>query len=303
MAMVRVMRLTAEAAVRFEDDHEGKEVIREVAKHMVDVGAHVSFVKGAIEVREGVQTPLVENLKNQIIEECRDSSLSGICPCDPPVRGPHGEAEIWLREGAKPVSQKPYHMTGERRQAHAQLVDEAMKMGKIEPGSGPWNTPSFPVPKKAPGKYRLVQDLRPQNLATVKDGHPLPQIAHILQRQGQFKIWTVLDLTDGYHQMPLKKEHRHITCMSTPRGTMQWKVLVMGLKNGNAQFQKMMEWVLRDLPGVDPYVDDIIIGSTGGTEEELLQNHAGDVRRVLQRLKENVLVCSPEKISFFHEGS
>eukprot|EP00667_Euglena_gracilis_P018132 EG_transcript_19205 len=190
-------------------------------------------------------------------------------------------------------------MTGERREAHQHLVDEALKMGKVEPGSGPWNTPSFPVPKKTPGKYRLVQDLRPQNLATLKDGHPLPQISHILQRQGKFKIWTALDLTDGYHQMPLKKEHRPITCMSTPRGTMQWKVLVMGLKNGNAQFQRMMEWVLRELPGVDPSVDDIIIGSTGETEEELLQNHAEDVRRVLQRLKESNLVCSPEKSHFF----
>ena len=120
------------------------------------------------------------------------------------------------------------------------LVDKALEAGKIEPGVSAWNTPSFPVPKKRPGEYRLVQDLRPQNAATVKDGHPLPRIGDILQRQGQFKMWTVLDLKDGYHQMPLKKEHRHITCMSTPRGTMQWKVLFMGMKNGNAQSQRMM---------------------------------------------------------------
>ena len=88
-------------------------------------------------------------------------------------------------------------------------------------------------------------------------------------------MWTVLDLKDGYHQMPLKKEHRHITCMSTPRGTMQWKVLVMGLKNGNAQFQRMMEWVLRDEEYADPYVDDIIIGSTGPTRDALIRNTRG----------------------------
>ncbi len=77
------------------------------------------------------------------------------------------------------------------------------------------------------------------------------------------KIWSVLDLKDGYHQMPLKPEHRHITCMSTPKGSYQWKVLVMSLKNGNTMFQRMMEWVLQDLENADPYVDDIIIGSTG----------------------------------------
>ncbi len=62
--------------------------------------------------------------------------------------------------------------------------------------------------------------------------------------------------------MPLKEEHRHITCMSNPKGSYQWKVLVMGLKNGNAMFQRMMECVLRDIENADPYVDDIIIGST-----------------------------------------
>jgi hypothetical protein len=83
----------------------------------------------------------------------------------------------------------------------------------------------------------------------------------------------------------LKEEHRHITCMSTPKGSYQWKVLVMGLKNGNAMFQRMIEWVLRDIENADTYVDNIIIGSTGKTSEEVLINHQKDVRRVLDTLK------------------
>ncbi len=72
--------------------------------------------------------------------------------------------------------------------------------------------------------------------------------------------------------------------MSTPTGSYQRKVLVMGLKNGNAMFQRMMEWVLQDLENVDPYVDDIIIGLTGGTWEEVKANHKRDVRAVLNTL-------------------
>ena len=63
-------------------------------------------------------------------------------------------------------------------------------------------------------------------------------------------------------QVPLKKEHRPIKCMSVPRGILQWKVLVMGLKNGNAIFQRVMEYVLREVECADPYVDDLIVGST-----------------------------------------
>ena len=99
--------------------------------------------------------------------------------------------------------------------------------------------------------------------------------------------------------MPMKPEHRHLTCMSTPRGTKQWKVLVMGLKNGNAMFQRMMEWVLRDQENADPYVEDIIVGSTGNTPEEVLENHEHDLRAFLETLKKYELVTDPKKVHLF----
>ena len=73
----------------------------------------------------------------------------------------------------------------------------------------------------------------------------------------------------------------------------------MGVKNGNTQFQRTMEWVLRDLPFADCYVDDIIIGSTGETEEEILANHAKHVEAVLLALEEHQLVAKLDEASFF----
>ena len=80
----------------------------------------------------------------------------------------------------------------------------------------------------------------------------------------------------------------------------QWKVLVMGLKNVGSQFQRMMVWVLRELPNVHPYIDDILIGSMGSNIEELVANHQRDVRKVMETLLEHQIVCSPEKSRFFH---
>ena len=54
-------------------------------------------------------------------------------------------------------------------------------------------------------------------------------------------------MKDGYHQVPLREDHRYLTCMSTPRGTMQWRVLVMGLKNGIAIFARVMEEVMEGI--------------------------------------------------------
>ena len=137
--------------------------------------------------------------------------------------------------------------------------------------------------KKDPGTYRLVVDFRAVNDATITDAHPFPLIGDILQAQAKNQIWSILDLIDGFHQVPLKEEHRHITCMSTPMGTKQWKVLVMGLKNSGAIFQRVMEFVLDGLDCCHVYIDDIIIGSSGSTPAEAIENHKRDIRLVLER--------------------
>ena len=102
-------------------------------------------------------------------------------------------------------------------------------------------------------------------------------------------------MQDGYHQITLKMAHRKLTCMSTTRGTMRWKVLVMGLKNGNAIFQRVMEDVLKDLDFADAYVDDVIVGSSGDTEEELLMNHNRDLRRALYATQQACMIADPKK--------
>jgi hypothetical protein len=121
------------------------------------------------------------------------------------VRGTFGEAKVVLKPGVVPIKQRPYQMAGDRRAAWYRLTDQLLEDGNIEPGDGLWCSPSFPVPKKKPGQYRLVVDYRRLNEATVVDSHPLPRIGDILQLQGRFKIWSVLDMKDGYHQIPLKR--------------------------------------------------------------------------------------------------
>jgi len=144
-----------------------------------------------------------------------------------------------------------------------------------------------------------VVDFRRLNDATIEDSHPLPRIGDILQRQGQYKIWSVLDMKDGFHQIPVKNEHKPLTAMSTPLGVYVWKVMPMGLKNAPAIFQKIMEWVLKDIDFADPYIDDVIIGSTGATMEEAIENHGKDLERVLKRLVEVDIVVSTKKMQLF----
>ena len=276
-----------------------REDLESVTEGLFPHTGDIDFIRGAVEAREPLESAEVEVRRKRIYEAYKDTVFTGKTGGSPPIRGPFGEAVIKLKPDAKPISHRPFQIVGERKDAWVRLTDEILTAGKIEPGVGPWNSASFPVPKKKPGEYRLVEDFRDVNNATEDDGHPLPRIDMVLQRQGKYQIWSTLDLKDGYHQMPLKPEHRYITCMSTPRGTMQWRVLVMGLKNGNAMFQRMMEWVLRDHPNADAYVDDVIIGSFSDNPDNLLDIHEADVIAVLDTLARESLVVDFHKVHLF----
>ena len=141
-------------------------------------------------------------------------------------------------------------------------------------------------------------DYRGLNEQTEHNSYSLSLIDTILQKEQKKRIFTVFDLKHGYHQMPLHPDSRPCTAMSTPLGPLQWKVVPMGAKNGNAAFQRMMEDLLgpvRDC--ADPFLDDIIIGSgrENMTEDELIEAHQKDLRRLLSELDNTTWCASPPK--------
>jgi hypothetical protein len=80
---------------------------------------------------------LAEKLRKALVEEFSTASLSGVYKPNPPVRGPFGEAEIWLKPEATLVSVPPFQLTGERGQALSELVDKSRESGKLEDVKGP----------------------------------------------------------------------------------------------------------------------------------------------------------------------
>ena len=156
----------------------------------------------------------------------------------------------------------------------------------------------FVVPKKEKGKWRLVAYYRQINEATLPDAYPLPLIEKMFQNQSKHKIFTMADLKKGFHQIPLHPDSRAKTAMNLAGKQCQWRVMPMGIKNGPAIFQRVMDHVLRGLDCADVYIDAIIIDSSGDTEEELLANHNRHVRAVLDRQGREELGASVSKTDF-----
>ena len=121
----------------------------------------------------------------------------------------------------------------------------------------------------------------------------MPRIDELLDRAGNARFISTLDLAKGYWQVPIKQEDREKTAFITPKGLYQFINMPFGLSGAPATFQRMMDNVLRetrDFAGV--YLDDIIVYST--TWEE----HLTHLKLVLQKLEEAKLTVKMAKYVF-----
>ena len=87
-------------------------------------------------------------------------------------------------------------------------------------------------------KWRFCIDFRKLNDTMRNKGWPLPRIQEVVQRIGAQRstIFGKMDLTSGYHQMPLADKCKAFTAFITSHGLFEWRRVPMGLKNAAAYF-------------------------------------------------------------------
>ena len=294
-----------------------EEVWNEVAKNMRPRPTIRKLVDimSVIKCGNQVDRDKISARRDAVFEDYQDDVLSGKLWKNPPIRCENGEAKIDIIEGSKVHKQRPFYLHGPKADALRKIIQRNLyEFGWLEGCmSSEWCSAPFTVTKPPPADqtsihaWRLVVVYRALNAATVPDAHPLPLIEKEIAARAKGKLFTVLDLRHGFHQMPLRKEDRHLTAMCTPCGTVQWTVLPMGLKNAPSMFQKMMETILfqkhksLDLQEFcSIYIDDLLIATPLGKNfDECLKLHEEQVRKVLEVLRQEKLVCGPKKGKMF----
>ena len=172
-------------------------------------------------------------------------------------------------------------------------LDRLQSQGVIEPVRfAEWAAPIVPI-VKGDGSVRICGDYKvTANAFALVDTYPLPRIDDLLASLSGGKSFTKLDLAHAYLQIPLEERSKKYTTINTQRGLFQYNRLPFGLSAAPAIFQRTMESILRGLPRVCIYLDDILI--TGVNEEDHLHN----LKAVLSRLKQAGFRLKRHKCAF-----
>ena len=172
-------------------------------------------------------------------------------------------------------------------------LDKLLKLDIIEPVEGPiaWINPVVVIPKSS-GDIRLCLDMRRANEAIIRERFPIPTLDQVVQGMHGAKVYSKLDLKEGYHQLELEEHSREITTFSTHKGLFQYKRLIFGMNTAFEVFQRTLQHSLSNCEGQNNIFDDIIV--YGCTQEE----HDRNLVRVLQRLDELNLTLKKEKCIF-----
>ena len=202
---------------------------------------------------------------------------------------------IPLVDGAVPPAKRTYRLTQLEQQEVRKQVTELLSKGYIEPSTSPYGAPVIFVEKANGQGLRMVLDYRALNKITIKRRYPMPNITDLFDQLQGARVFSSLDLQQGYNQIRISTEDVEKTAFIAPgMGQYQFKVLCFGLTNAPATFQAVMNRVFAEHIGkfVLVYLDDILVFSKTPAE------HEQHLRTVLSLLRKHEFKAKLSKCQF-----
>ena len=213
-----------------------------------------------------------------------------------------------------PICQKPYTLPLKHYSWVQQKIKTLEHVGVIKKSISPWTSPIVVVPKKStsgePTRWRMCVDFRKINELQPKmqrvDKHtntqgnlsliPLPKIDEMYANLHGAKIFTTLDLQNGYYHIALDNESKEKTAFVTPFGKYEFNEVPFGLSQALAYFQQLILIVLQDCSNFTmAYLNDIIIFSQNE------QEHLKHIEIIFKKLKKGWIKTEGVKMQLFQE--
>ena len=132
--------------------------------------------------------------------------------------------KLKLKEGYNTPSfcSKPFDTPHHLRGMYEKELKRALDAGHLAPcGLEPsaWSSKAFPVVKGDGTSCRIVADFKRLNQYIERPVWPTESSQQLLRQVNpKAKFFATMDLTSGYHQIPLDEESQNLLCISTPMG-------------------------------------------------------------------------------------
>ena len=149
--------------------------------------------------------------------------------------------------------------------------------------------------KKKDKTLRLYIDYRRLNRVTIKNRYPLPRIDDLFDQLRGARVYSKVDLPDGYHYLRIREVDIPKIEFQTQYGHFEFITIPFGLMNSLATFMDLMYRVFQPYSDkfVMVFIDDILIYSK--SEDE----HEGHLRILLQTLRDHQLYAKFSKCEFW----
>ncbi|BHF62972.1 hypothetical protein SprV_0200596100 [Sparganum proliferum] len=208
-----------------------------------------------------------------------------------PFRGGEVQHDVvhHIHTSGPPVFARPRRLAPERFQDAKAEFEHMLQLGIIRPSESPWASPLHMVPKATSGDWRPRGDYRALNSATIPDRHPLPHLQDFAGALFGEAVFLKIDLVRAFYQIPVAPEGIPKTAVITPFGLFEFIRMRFGIRSAAQTFQRFIDHVLRGLPFVYAYIDDLLVASRN--EEE----HKEHLALVFDRLDKFGVVINPSK--------
>jgi RNase H-like domain found in reverse transcriptase/Reverse transcriptase (RNA-dependent DNA polymerase) len=189
-------------------------------------------------------------------------------------------------------------------------VAKMLERGILEKSTSPFATNNVIMPKKSlldgkSGGVRVTTDMRRLNSMTIGDAFPAEDVKELVAWLAGKKLYSIMDVRDGYWHVRIKAEVRYLTAVRTVHGLVQYVMMSMGLRKAAAHFQRLINSVYEGLrwtgaEGEDglaraifaAYDDDLSVGSMS------VEEHLADLEATLARTLEDNQRFKLEKCKF-----
>ena len=216
-------------------------------------------------------------------------------------------AQFRMKPEAIPLAQKPrqvpYYLQEPLQQWLIQGIEEEIFEPVPDGEPVTWCSPLVVQPKPRftgtpheklePHMIRASVDLRVPNKYMERTRIvQAPIVEDFIYKFHDCKVWSKLDMRQGYHQLLLHPESRSIATFSTPWGNMRPKRLIFGAKSSQDVFDEVIYRIFGDIPRCLNQRDDILLGGRN------LAEHNETLEAVLQRAADFGITFNLEKGDF-----